>query len=168
MPALRFTFNIDGKKQFDRIFKDVANLLADFTPVFNEVAEEFYKEEKQIFERKGDLGRGEGGKWADLSDKYKKWKERKHPGKKILELTGKLKKSLTEKNAEGNVNKITPFSMEIGSDLKTKKTKQGVEYCLARLHQNGTFKMPKRPVMRLNKTIKNAITKKLRVALYGK
>lgn len=77
-------------------------------------------------------GRGEHGKWAPLTEAYARQKERKWPGKPILEASGKLKESLL---SEGNKGTTTERTLEYGTD---------VPYGF--FHQVGTVKMVARRI----------------------
>jgi phage gpG-like protein len=77
-------------------------------------------------------GRGEHGKWAQLSPAYAAWKEKKYPGKKLLERTGKMKDDLLN---EDNKGIVTPRTLEYGT---------GAFYAI--FHQTGTKRMPARRI----------------------
>lgn len=75
------------------------------------------------------------GSFEALSDEYKAWKDRAHPGKKILELSGTMREALTSSSS--------PFAVRgtEGSDFNFGT--RGVPY--ASFHQSGTGRMPSRP-----------------------
>jgi len=54
---------------------------------------DFHNANKELFRSEG--ASGAHGKWKQLSPKYRAWKTKKYPGKKIMELTGRLKTALT-------------------------------------------------------------------------
>lgn len=56
------------------------------------------------------------GRWAALSPRYKKWKEKHYPGRTILRLTGVLFRAATEKGSLGNICTETPTSLTWGVD----------------------------------------------------
>ena len=67
-------------------------------------------------------GASGGEPWQALSPKYEKWKKRKHPGKKIMALTGKTRKSLTSKTNADHVAiyRLKPRpAVEVGTSHKT-------------------------------------------------
>lgn len=78
----------------------------DMRPAWDDVLAELYLHEYQLFENEGRTT--EHPRWVELSDHplpfyrdaagrslgYKTWKSLHYPGRKILELTGKLKKQL--------------------------------------------------------------------------
>ena len=63
----------------------------------------FRAQEKKVFASSGSAG---GSKFAPLSARYAKWKKRNYPGRKILSLTGGLRKSLSTKTS-GHVARST-------------------------------------------------------------
>jgi len=73
-----------------------------------------------------------------LSPRYAAWKAKKYPGRKILERTGGLKRSITTKGGAGNVRRMTATTMELGTSDKS-----------AQYHQSGTARMPRRQVIDL-------------------
>lgn len=145
--ALRLSMTIDGVKQLDRVFTKLTEKLDDFSPVWEEIAANFYEMEKEVFKSEG---AADGlRQYASLSDKYDEWKKKHYPGMKILHLTGELEESMTQKGATGNITEITPNSMKVGSSVKVGN------YNLAALHQYGTKRMPAREVLRLTKKFKS-------------
>lgn len=57
-------------------------------------------------------------RWAQLSPRYKAWKEKHYPGKPILQLTGALHRAATQRGAEGNIYEVTKTSMVWGVDTE--------------------------------------------------
>jgi len=151
---LRFSITVDGVRQVDRVFTKLANKIEDLTPVWEDVALEFYEMEKDVFEREGNSEDLSG--WPELTKKYYEWKMKRFPGSKILQLTGALKESLTRRGAPDNVTKIDKTSMAVGSSLKVGR------YNLAALHQYGTRKMSARKVLRFNSLFKNKLNQIIR------
>lgn len=154
--GVRFKFDLGDKTLFDRIIRRV-EIKSDFTPCFNDMAKAFYEFETKVFDSQG--FHGDIGGWLPLSSKYAEWKRKFFPGKKILELTGELKDSLTEEGAKGNVTEISPTAMTLGSTLRVGKTGK---WNLARLHQEGTKYMPKRPMINFDRQLKSEWTKIMR------
>lgn len=91
----------------------------------------FQLQTKKIFSTEG--ASGESGKWAKLSTKYREQKERKFPGKKILERTGAMKKDLLSKAA------FDSFTNGFETRFRWETNSEYWEY-----HQAGTEKMPSR------------------------
>jgi len=82
------------------------------------------------FESEG--ARSPSGRWQPLSPRYAAWKARRHPGAKILERTGALKRSLTSYGA-GSIVTYGANSVFIGSSMP-----------YGPYHQTGTRNMPRR------------------------
>jgi len=100
----------------------------------------FEKAEKELFETEGRSGRH--SKWPPLSEKYKLWKDKNYPGRPILVLKGRLKKSLAQ---------ITPDTINTTSKFGDKwiiNMGTTVEY--AEYHQkgirSGTGRKVRRPI----------------------
>ena len=82
-------------KNEDAVRRKLAELrrrVSDFRPVWRSVRAYLYRMEQEQFASQG--GRG-GAPWKPLSPAYARWKAVKHPGKPILELSGKLKRAAT-------------------------------------------------------------------------
>lgn len=136
-------FEIAGQVQLSRALEGIADDIGDWTPAFEEMAEDFYGRQRSVFNAQGSY---EGlSRWKRLSPKYAEWKNRHFPGRKILVLTGRLKSSLTTDSGEGSIKLISEKEMSIGSYLPVGRKR----WNLAMLHQLGTRKMPARPPMRL-------------------
>lgn len=69
--------------------------------------------------------------WQALSPRYAKWKEKHHPGRQILELTGEMKATATGNDPQMIV------------DLRT--ITWYVDQAYAPFHEFGTSRMPARP-----------------------
>lgn len=150
MSAIRFTFGIDDNKQFDRVFNKITQYLTDFSPIFNEMADEFYDSQEGVFRSEGKYD--DLSEWTDLTTRYRKWKEKNFPGRKKLELTGALKTSLTQRGGYGNITQISEKEMILGSGIRVGR------WNLGKLHQLGTAKMDARPPIRLSADLKTRWT----------
>tara|TARA_R100000808_G_scaffold3903_1_gene13268 strand:- start:321 stop:821 length:501 start_codon:yes stop_codon:yes gene_type:complete len=110
----------------------------------------FVEIERAQFRSEGATGKS--GKWAALSPKYRAWKQRTHGNKPILELSGRLKRSLTNPKSRDFVFTVTKSGFIMGSRVK-----------YARFHMTGhrfkktgasgtyTQKMPARPPISLTR-----------------
>lgn len=92
----------------------------DLRPTLNTIGTSYRKEVKIIFEKK--QSRGEGMKWAPLSDNpegkgYASWKAKHFPGRPILVRTGALKQSMITKGAEGNITAIGKTQAIFGTSI---------------------------------------------------
>jgi len=143
--AFRLSFSFSGTTELSRILDIMANDLNDFEPMFRSIAKDFKKTEEGIFSSEGSF---EGGSaWPALSPMYKVQKDKKYPGRKILEATGKLRQSLTSMGS-GHVEQIESESLAIGTDIK-----------YAKYHQSGTRKMPARPPLQITEAEKSRWTR---------
>lgn len=128
---MRFTFEVDGKKEFDRSFNRVRDHIEDLRPVWDGLEKIMYQIEGEQFKSEGAKGRS--GKWKDLSKDYAARKAIDYPGKSILVRTGRLESSLTSKTGDSILIKE---KQEFGF---------GTSLFYAVYHQTGTSKMPARP-----------------------
>jgi len=131
----QFTFKTTpDETQFSRAFSRFGNNITDFTRPFEQIADNFYEGEKEMFASQG----GAAGGWAALNPQYAEWKSRHFPGKPILQRTGAMMESFTGKSG--------PFSR---FDLSPKRLEMGADDPKAGYHQKSTSKMPARPVVKL-------------------
>lgn len=92
----------------------------DLRPTLNVIGIGYRKEVGAIFGKK--QARGEGDKWAPLSDNpegngYASFKARKYPGAPLLVRTGTLRSSMTEEGASGNITLISKASATFGTSI---------------------------------------------------
>lgn len=132
MPT-RFVFDFAGDYQVDRTLTSMANRAQDSRPAWQALATRFQVAETKQFATEGDYG---STRWAPLSPRYKRWKDEHYPGKPILERTGKLLASLTQR----------PFGVE---DLAPSYMRIGTDVFYAKFHQRGTIRMPRRAPVEL-------------------
>ena len=96
------------------MFNRMLAAVKDWRPAFKQIAADFYKVEKQQFETQG----SRKSAWEALSPKYALYKNRHFPGKKILERTGELKKSLTTASGVDSVYVETYQELRVGAESK--------------------------------------------------
>lgn len=109
MPVeLRLAFY--GEHQIDRTLARFAEAASDARPAWEAMADRFAKAEARQFRSEGSYG---SGGWAPLSPRYAAWKQRHYPGRRILERTGDLKRSLTDRPF--GIEVIEPGFMVLGS-----------------------------------------------------
>ncbi|QGZ17114.1 tail completion or Neck1 protein [Arthrobacter phage DrYang] len=127
-------FEGDGFRSFNLMLQRFQINFHDSAPVFEAIADH----QKTVWQKQFDQeGAYTGpGTWAALSPKYGAWKQRHYPGKKILELSGDLRESLTERPF--GIDEINDTTMVIGT---------GVPY--AYWHQHGTETMAARPILQV-------------------
>lgn len=104
--------NIENLNKFRATLKKASSKVEDLSFAMGEIARDFYKSEKAIFQLKSPGG------YPDLADSTKKQKKRLgFPLYPILKRSGKLEKSVTQPDAEGSYRKIGKNFVEIGSTI---------------------------------------------------
>lgn len=78
-------------------------------------------------------------RWAALSEKYRRWKERRFPGRPILVLSGRMKAGFRWKAKKRSLQIIN----RVAAGQKGNKTPR-FEW-----HQGGTPRMPARPMLQI-------------------
>ena len=140
MPLAGVKVTINTKKMFKK-FKQLKYNVHDLRRAFTSISLDYYKSQRAVFAGEGSFGEGRE-KWEGLSPAYLHWKQRMlGPKGKTLVLTGELKKAATRKNADGSIFKNSPKQLVMGANVPVG------DWNLAALHQTGTKKMPKRPVI---------------------
>lgn len=136
-----------GQEQLSRTFDKIGQGISNLRPAFENITKDFYTTQKGVFQGEGSFE--DNPSWAKLSPAYKAWKDKNYPGKGILELTGRLKRAATSKDAMGSIYKLNNLALTMGVDI------QVGGWNLAALHQFGTSRMPAREVIRLTNMEKN-------------
>lgn len=127
MATAKFTFVGGGQIVLGRWEQNID----DAGPAFEAMA----NHQKTIWIKQFDQeGAYTNATWQALSEPYGTWKQKHYPGKKILQLTGRLMESMT--NRPFGVDVITKSSMTIGTDVP-----------YAQYHQLGTPLMPQRSII---------------------
>jgi phage gpG-like protein len=150
MAELRFTFEVDGVRQLDRVLTRFGERASDMSPVFKEIAADFRRMEAEQFSSEGSRS---GSPWAQLSPDYAAWKAKNFPGKAILQLSGLLLESLTGNNPY-SVEEISKTQMLVGT-----RVPYGI------WHQRGTTRMPARRPIQLTEDDKMRWMKMLQLYL---
>lgn len=105
--------NLENLAKFRATLKKAADQVSDLSFAMGEIARDFYKSEKAIFQLKSPGG------YPDLADSTKKQKARLGvPLYPILKRSGKLEKSVTSPNAQGSHLKIGKTFVEIGTTIE--------------------------------------------------
>jgi phage gpG-like protein len=78
---------------------------SDMQEILRLVDDRFVTNERRLFATEGSSG---GSKWAPLDPKYKKAKQKKFPGRKVMSRSGALRKSLTNK---GDTDHVATYQM---------------------------------------------------------
>ena len=119
--------------EIDRALGLLMKNVKDLRGLWPDIKSDFIKGEIDQFHTEGRSG-GTFGRWKRLSPKYKAWKDKNFPGRKILERTGRLKTSLIGGRGEGFVYRPSKLGLTIGSNVP-----------YAGYHQTGTSRgLPKR------------------------
>jgi len=133
---IKMSVSIQGEKEVKHRFNKVIFGLEDNKPWLKRLGDEcIYPVIKSTFAQQG------MPRWAPLSPSYAIWKAKHYPGRGTLVLTGALGLSLISKASANSHYVLTEDRLEIGSNLDVGKWNLGL------LHQMGTKKMPKRPII---------------------
>lgn len=130
MIEIRIT--VQGEQRLRQALNRLATSIQDYSPAWKPITQIFRDAMRGQFATGG--GRG-GKKWAPLSRAYSRWKERVAPGRPILVLKGDLVLSLTTQTGD-TIQNEQPLSLSLGTKLP-----------YAKYHQNGTRRMPARPLL---------------------
>ncbi|MCS7187448.1 MAG: phage virion morphogenesis protein [Armatimonadota bacterium] len=122
--------NIEGDQQVSFTIDTLSEKVFDLTPVWEKIAKDLIEWESEIFETEG---AAIGRKWAPLSPKTIKQKQRKGYPLKPLIRTGRLMASLTQAGHSDMVLIIDNFSLTFGS---ARLVERG-DWFLAPIHHYG-------------------------------
>lgn len=89
------TIDIREVDELGKTLRRVADRVSDLRPAYELVYADLQEREEKVFR----LG-GTPQRWAPLSPRYAAWKRKHHPGRPIMELTGRLLQSLVGKTGE--------------------------------------------------------------------
>jgi hypothetical protein len=94
-----------------KTFVKLAEKIKDLTPIWSKFTD-YYQNEiiPAAWSTKGAIMEGE--RWKPLTEKYRKWKQKKYPGKPLLVLTNKLFSAA--QGGSGWYQKLKKRSMEMG------------------------------------------------------
>lgn len=124
-----FRVNIDGDTAVHNTLVRFMDRVQDASEPLDAMGDVIARLQAREFATQGGATRGG---WAALSPAYARQKARTHPGKPILERSGLLKESLTQR----------PFGVdEVDRDVAV----FGTDIPYARYHMDGTPFMPARP-----------------------
>lgn len=136
MSSIQLKFGVIGGNKMHSIFDHLEHVPDDMRPAFEQMAEDFWKHEQEVFD-------SAGPGWKPLSPRYAIWKAKHYPGMGIMQRTGALKASLTSGFGSDSVFEVYPQRMTIGTD-----SDHGI------FHQTGSIKVqnhpPKRVLMKLD------------------
>ena len=148
MSSYELRWEIAGEVQLARAFRSLALDLRDYREPLGDLADLIYEENRKQFAAEG------RPPWARLSAGYRRWKERHFPGRKIMNRTGALEASLTDRRSSGAIFRLTSDELEIGTKLMVGK------YNLGLIHQKPLrSRLPQRSLMDLTKSAQNESTR---------
>jgi len=133
---MRLTGTVEGVTEFDRTFtRFTSQILGDFRPIWPGVVTELRNIMREQFAAQG---AGKTGQWAQLSPRYRAWKEKHFPGRPILQREQRLVASLTQSTSN-------TILVQGRDELIFGTRRRG-----AKFHQTGTRRMPRRAVFDLS------------------
>lgn len=118
---IRFSMDVVGTREIDIGFSNLLRKLDDWSALWPLIAAELRRQAVEQFEGEG-VGRS--GKWKPLKPSYSKYKQSHYGVLPILFIEGTLKRSLTEKGAQGSVEVITRNSLTWGTQVPYAKHHQ--------------------------------------------
>jgi phage gpG-like protein len=144
------SFHMTGTKEVTHDLTRFRQNVTRAKPVFAAMAEHVAGMQRDQFQTEG---RHYGPGWATLDPKYRKWKEKRRPGRKILVFNGDLKDAAAPTTARGfDIYRVSDKGMEVGVSY--------TQTPHAKFHQEGTAKMRPRTIMaRPTKADQKALTK---------
>lgn len=121
-----------GGDEIAGAFTMMNRITDDWSRAWPAVATRLRMQTRRHFNSEG--GSGRAGRWTPLSARYKAWKDRYYPGRKILELTGRLRDSITNESHPDAIEVRNPRYLFVGSSVP-----------YAGYHQDGAGTLPRRP-----------------------
>lgn len=129
-----------GELQLESIFNNVEQVPEDFSPVFHQMIDDFFENNKETFD-------SEGPGWEPLKPStIRDRKSKGFPAGPILVRTGKLRASLTERGADGQVLDVRKDQFTVGTSVR-----------YAMYHQTGSIKVANHPPKRSPVVIRPAL-----------
>jgi len=127
------SYIVDNDKKFERAIGRALATANDLRPAFALILFDFHNSQKAIFQLR------KPGQYDDLTEKYKKAKQKKwgfvYP---ILKASGALEESTTKPKAPGSIATVRKRELIIGTRVVSKK---GFPY--AQVHQRGQKGVPR-------------------------
>lgn len=124
--AIRLTLELEGAEDVDVSLSRFGREIQDWRPFWRErLGPKFFAAVQRNFERRGRLA--QPGGWPPLSPSYRAWKQAHYPGRKILERTLALRRSMTWRGSlfspgggrgnlgPGGVFRPTPTDVTLGT-----------------------------------------------------
>ena len=128
--------NVRGADVVANNFAHMANAAGNYRPAWDDVRDEIMRNTLRQFLSGGRRG---GGSWKQLTKPWLKYKLSRGYDRRILFMEHPLNRSVTVRNAAGQVYRTTPTTMIFGSSI---------EY--AKVHQlGGGRNIPARPFLKI-------------------
>jgi len=108
----QFSLHLNPRvRQLDTLFDLTKRVATDAMTAVDKV---FRAHEKSLFATEGASG---GAKWQELSEDYKKWKDRHFPGRNILTLEGEMRDAFSKKGGDhiAEVFKVGKWTIRVGA-----------------------------------------------------
>lgn len=138
---LDLRMEVSGIAQVDRKLSRLSVQMTKLDPAFRDIRAAFKRYQVKEFASQGAHG---GLAWAQLSEKYRRWKARHYPGRKILALTGALRESMTSELESA----LLPTKLVMWSYEET-----------AKWHDEGAGNLPVRKIVAIPESEKRDFTR---------
>lgn len=154
-------WSTEGLDALSRLFQQWETRISDASGAFDEMADLIAANQREWFRTGGQ------GSWAPRKEPYHSWMRKKFPKRKVMHGPDRVHhrglqlRDQTTRRAGGGtkfgIEKITPVSMTVGTDLP-----------YAILHDEGTARLPRRRVMApLDPATEAKMTKILQTHIVG-
>jgi phage gpG-like protein len=143
-----------GTRDLIQSLSRIGQQINNFSEPFRSIAQSFWKINEANLQAEGKPER-----FKQLTYKYQKWKHKAYPGKKIMQLTGRLYDSLTAHNqteTQDTIAIITPKYAELGTNTP-----------YANAHQEGVGNLPERKVVQITEKHEMAWARIIQIWAYG-
>lgn len=112
---LVWSLSLLGEAEARVALQRLATDINDWRPFWDQYfGPAWFRHMRNQFETEGEAT---GQRWANLSPAYEQWKLKHYPGRKILERTGALKSSLTDRGDPGMIFDSEQDSLTLGTSV---------------------------------------------------
>lgn len=150
--GLRFRLSLDPQPdELAAGFEAWADLVTDWTPAMRAIADAIRSHHAKHL---ATSGAWTGPRFAPLSPRYRRDKDRKWPGRPVLTRTGAMLAALADRRSVGHAEAVTSSSVAVGIDPTattsdpTKGRGRVRIAAYAAAHQTGNARLPARPPVR--------------------
>lgn len=109
---LALSFDIQGAEELVKVMRLRSARIKDLRPAWNQIADDFRRRERELFERQGSVDGGP--QWQAISSEWEEYKRKRGWDTRVLIQKGHLMRSLTGKTG-GSIEIKEPMWMEIGT-----------------------------------------------------